>query len=136
MNTSLLGQLYHWSPSDRRVGILQEGLKVYSEACTHSDGRLLSPYLCLSPHPSAAWALSVDVANGGKADPIEEWDLWQVTVPDGAEVHVLPFWGRAVQEIKVYTSIPTDHIWFCGMRNDKMLFIEKLKRPKQKAVKR
>jgi hypothetical protein len=124
VNSSLLGQLYHWSPSTRRVDILREGLQVYSEACTHADGLLRWPYICLSPHPSQAWALSVDAANSNNDnDPIEEWDLWQVTVPDGAEVHVQPFWGRRIQEIKVYTSIPADHIFFCGERSDKMVAI-------------
>lgn len=139
MNTSLLGQLYHWSPSVRRIDILKNGLQVYSEACTHSDGVMRWPYICLSPHPSAAWALSVDAAS--KEDPIEDWDLWQVSVPDGAEVHVLPFWGRRIQEFKVYTSIPTDHIWFCGERSDKMVAIGKDNKPvvydsKQKRVKK
>lgn len=118
MNTSLLGQLYHWSPSARRVDILQGGLQVYQEACTHADGILRWPYICLSPHPSAAWALSVDMQ-----PEIEEWDLWQVSVPDGAEVHVRPFWGRRVEEFKIYTSIPTDHIFFCGERSEKMVAI-------------
>lgn len=118
MNSSLLGQMYHWSPSVRRVDILKTGLQVYSEACTHADGTLRWPYICLSPHPSAAWALSVDMQ-----PDIEEWDLWQVSVPDNAEVHVRPFWGRRIEEIKVYTSIPADHIFFCGERTEKMVAI-------------
>ncbi len=107
---------------------------VYSEAVVHSDSdRLRWPYICLSPHPSQAWVLSVDAANSSKEDPIEEWDLWQVTLPDNAEVHVRPFWGRRIEEFKVYTSIPADCVWFCGQRDDKMVAIEG--KPKRKAKK-
>jgi hypothetical protein len=104
-----------------RVDILREGLKVYSEPCTMSSGRW--PYICLSPHPSQAWALSVDAYNSSRDEEIEEWDCWQVTVPDNAEVHVRPFWGRRIEEIKLYTSIPADHVWFIGTRDDKMVAI-------------
>lgn len=137
MNSSLLGQMYHWSPSVRRVDILKHGLQVYSEACTHSDGVLRWPYICLSPHPSAAWALSVDMANADRdKDAIEEWDLWQVSVPDGAEVHVRPFWGRRIEEIKVYNSIPADHIFFCGERSEKMVAIGNDNKPATLKIKK
>jgi len=132
MNSSLVGALYHWSPSFNRVDILQGGIKVFSDSACHS-GNWQWPYICLSPHPSQAWSLSVDAVNGGKEDPIEEWDLWQVTLPDNAEVHVREFWGRRIEEFKVYTSIPADHVWFCGMRTDKMVAIKQKRKRKAKA---
>lgn len=130
MNSSVLGLLYHWAPSARRDDILKHGLQVYSEPCVQSDR---SPYICLSPHPSQGWALSVDIVNGSREDdPVELFDLWQVDVPDGAEVHFRPFWGRRVEEIKVYTSIPADHIWYVGTRDDRLPFLSLPKKNKKK----
>ena len=116
--------LFHWSPSDNRVDILRKGLKVYSKAKKHSRG--CWPYICLSPRPSLAWGLSAGIRAGDKEnDPIEEWDLWEVRLPDDAEVHVREFWWPKVEEFKVYTSIPPDCLWFAGQRDDKPVALNK-----------
>jgi hypothetical protein len=60
-----------------------------------------------------AWGLS---GAFGPQTEIERWDLWQVYLPERAEVHVRPTWGDKIEEVKVYTVIPPDHLWFCGER--------------------
>lgn len=120
--------LFHWSPTIRRVAILQEGLKVYSEPSVQS-GNLLWPYLCLSTRPSLAWGLSGAIANKWLEDPIEDWDLWEVRPPEGAEIHVREFWWPKFEEVKCYTSIPADRLWFVGQREDKLVAIEREKKP-------
>ncbi len=121
--STILDVLYHWSPSDRRVDILKKGLRVYSKKTVVSYGR--SPYICLATRPSLAWGLSADARAGSKQeDPIEEWDLWEVRLPESAEVHVREFWWPKIEELKVYTSIPPECLWFIGQRPDKLVFIE------------
>jgi hypothetical protein len=119
-----LPRLYHWSPSDRRIEILREGLKPFSHA-TMQSGDLKWPYISLSLSPSCAWGYS-----GGLEvewlDEIEQWDLWQVDLPENAEVHVRPFFGRQVEEVKVHTAIPADCIWYVGTR-DRTLPAEEMK---------
>lgn len=60
-----------------------------------------------------AWGLS---GNMEWVSEIEEWDLWQVYLPDKAEVHVRPTFGSIIEEVKVYTVIPPDMLWFCGQK--------------------
>lgn len=108
-----LGTLYHWSPITRRVAILQDGLKPYQAPVTHSGGEHAYPYVCLSPAPSTAWGLSGDME---WTSEIEEWDLWQVQIPDAVEVHVRPNHGPLIEEIKVYGAIPADHVWYVATR--------------------
>lgn len=107
-----LGPLYHWSPVERRKAIRVEGLRPYSEP-TVSTGPERYPSISLSPTPSMAWGLSGDM---GWATEIEDWDLWQVNLPDGAETHIRPFWGDKIEEIKVHTPIPANHLWHVGTR--------------------
>lgn len=60
-----------------------------------------------------AWSLS---GNMDWLADVEEWDLWQVHLPDKAETHVRPMWGNIIEEIKVYTVIPSDCLWYVGTR--------------------
>lgn len=108
-------RLFHWSPSENRVNILREGLRVYSKA-TVTSGDYRWPYISLSPRPSLAWGLSAEFITQMNGDPIEEWDLWEVQIPEDAEMHVRPFWGWRLEEVKVYSSIPFTHVWFVGER--------------------
>lgn len=119
--SSILDVLYHWSPTERRVGILRDGLQVYSEPAIQSQGRW--PYICLGTRPSLAWGLSGDFISSRDEDPIEEWDLWEVRVPDDAEIHVRPFWWPKIEEFKVYTSIPASCLWLAGSRSDQLVGI-------------
>lgn len=109
----LLPALYHWSPADRRDAIRGEGLRPYSTPTVHSDPDLASPYLCLSTTPSSGWGLSGDM---GWVGGIEEWDLWQVRLAEGDEVHYRADFGPVLREIRVYTAIPADRVWFVASR--------------------
>lgn len=117
--TMFIPMLYHWTPTERRRDIQQNGLKVYSKPVVHSDKTLRSPYICLGFTPSGAWGLSGDFYNDmlrNVADPVETWDLWQVTIPDMAEVRIRSEFGPTVQEVKVYTSIPASEMWYVATR--------------------
>jgi hypothetical protein len=105
--------LFHWSPSERRREIEANGLQPYQLATVCSDPELTSPYICFSPTPSRAWALS------GAMDwvsEIDQWDLWQATLADRDHVCVRSDFGPEIQEIKVYGSIPADRLWLVGSR--------------------
>ena len=103
--------IYHWSPVDRRKAILQQGIVLLAPATIHSSDGLC--YLCFGPTPSFAWSLSAGYADGSEA---EEWDLWQVTVDDNDEVHVMPRKGPHPHEIRIYNSVPPDRVFWCGCR--------------------
>lgn len=110
--TFVLPALFHWSPAERRAALFAEGLRPGSPSCVASCSHL--PYVCLGFTPSGAWALS----GGFRDGEVEEWDLWQVRVPARAEVHVRPEFGDELQEVKVYTPIPADRLWWVGCRAD------------------
>lgn len=109
----LLPALYTWSPSDRRRSILAEGLRPYSAPVTHG-GEERAPYLCFATTPSAGWGLSGDMS---WTSEIEEWDLWQVRLQDGDEVHYRADFGPVLKEIRVYNAIPADRLWLVGARS-------------------
>lgn len=112
--TEQLSLLYHWSPSERCQDIQRDGLQLHSRPVVHGDPGLSAPYVCLSPSPSMAWALSGDVEGMSE---IEDWDLWMVRLPDTCDVRVRPFWGIQIEEVKVYTSIPASCLWYVGTRS-------------------
>lgn len=107
-----IGPLYHWSPTERRQLILCDGLLLFQRSQHHSDDELLWPYICLSSSPSEAWSLS-GALNYGEVD---RFDLWQVWLPENAEVRPRAFFGDRIEEFKVYTAIPADHVWYVGTR--------------------
>ncbi len=110
--TFVLPALYHWSPATRRTSVFERGLIPGSPSAVASCTHL--PYTCLGFTPSGAWSLSGATAHG----EVEDWDLWQVRVPAGAEVHVRPEFGDELHEVKVYTVIPPHHVWWTGCRTD------------------
>lgn len=117
--SEVLGALYHWSPVDRRVAILQAGLVPYAAPVCHTPERggkaLTYPYVCLGLTPSGAWGLS------GNSDPDlqgeHDWDLWQVRLDDHDTVHVLPTWGAVLREVRVRNAIPADRLWLVATRS-------------------
>lgn len=116
--TMFMPMLYHWAPADRYEDIVREGLKTYSKP-TVTTGRLRWPYICCGFTPSGAWSLSGDfMRDRDKLDPIEEWDLYQITLPEMAEWHMRAEFGPKMQEIKIFTSIPADHIWWVARREE------------------
>lgn len=104
--------LFHWAPTERRPSIRVHGLVPYQRP-TVCSGEQVAPYVCLSPTPSIGWALSGAILDWHET---EEWDLWQVQVPETAEVHVRPSFGPKLEEIKVYTAIAASYLWFVGHR--------------------
>jgi hypothetical protein len=112
------GALYHWSPVERRIEILQQGLVPYARPCVHGESmgkRLAFPYVCLAPTPSGAWSLSADT-DPELRDEFEGWDLWQVRLADYDSVSVLPQWGAVIREVRVRTAIPADRLWYVATR--------------------
>lgn len=105
-----LGQLFHWSPRDRRETILREGLRPFSGPTCGADPL---PYVCLGSTPRGAWALSGDTDWGHEQ---EDWDLWQVTLADTDEVRVRAEYGPRIWEVKVHNVIPPDRMWWVGER--------------------
>lgn len=114
--------LYHWSPARAYPQINRRGLK---PTCHTVDHR---PYpewqegvweighsflaVCLGTTPWHAWSLSGAVM----ASPSEKWDLWQVTLDDGDQVHPMPFDGYRLSEFRVANRIPKSRVWFVGRR--------------------
>lgn len=47
---------------------------------------------------------------------IEKWDLWQVVLDEKDEIHYRSTFGNRLEEIKVYTAIPADRVWYVGTR--------------------
>ncbi len=116
-----LPALYHWSPTDRRKQIIRRGLVPGSRptvstvstvggADESGSGRHM---VCLGPDPATAWSYS-----GGLPwlKGTLSWDLWQVHITDGDEVHVMPFWGRGLMEIRVANRIPKSRLIYLGTR--------------------
>lgn len=101
--------LFHWSPRDRKAGIIRRGLVPAMAPCLSSERQDL---VCLSPTPSCAWSLSGAI----RAEKGEPWDLWQVRLADTDEVHVLPFWGGVLREVRVANRIPKSRVWWVGER--------------------
>jgi len=103
--------LYHWSPSENRKSILQDGLKIVSPSLNKPDGYF--SYICLGTTPSSAWGLI-------PVDPVEyekdSWDLWQVSLSDSDHIDIRGDHVPYVREIRVNNSIPADRVWWVGKR--------------------
>jgi hypothetical protein len=116
-----LPALYHWSPGDRRKQIIRRGLIPGSRPTVSSDSTVGGAdesgdgrhMVCLSADAATAWTLS-----GGLPwlRDVPSWDLWQVHIDEGDEVHILPFWGRGVMEIRVANRIPKSRVLFLATR--------------------
>lgn len=121
----VLPVLFHWAPIECRPGIIRRGLKPTCPtavpmsapiAGTHHarevdpEGTTLA--VCLGTSPSHAWSLCGALF----AERGSRWDLWQVTLDDGDEVHPLPFWGHRLDEIRVANRIPKSRIWHVATR--------------------
>ena len=105
-----LDQLYHWSPKDRRLGILQNGLQLMAKAQVNT---VPFPWICLGTTPSSAWGLTL----AEQRLEIEVWDLWQVTLAEKDHVDILAEWGPAIREVRVHNGLPSDRLWWIGERD-------------------
>ena len=108
--TTYIGQLYHWSPKDRRLGILQNGLQLMSKATV---GSVAFPWVCLATTPSCAWGLTL----AEDRMEVEVWDLWQVTLTEKDHVNILSDWGPAIREVRIHNGLPSDRLWWIGERD-------------------
>lgn len=106
----ILPAMYHWSPADRYESIRRNGLVPGSPACVASGE---PAYVCLSPVPSSGWGLSGDM---DWASDVDEWDLWQVRLQEGDEVHVRSDFGPVIREVKAHGVIGPDRVWWVARR--------------------
>lgn len=107
----MITRLYHWSPAERYHAIRDGGLKPNSDN-TVASSKL--HYLCTGLMPDQAWMLS------GAMDwcaEIDHWDLWVIAVAPQDELHVRPFYGSMIEEIKIRNPIPPDRLWWAGRRD-------------------
>lgn len=110
-----LPALYHWSPRDRRTSIRRLGLvpgkrPTIGTVRTVTDGRFM---VCLAPDPAMAWSLS----GGTRWVSASTWDLWQVHLADSDEVHVLPYFGPRIVEVRVANRIPKRRLVWLAERS-------------------
>lgn len=116
----VLPPLFHWAPDTARAGIIRRGLKPTCHTADHRPNDEGAGWyvgesflaVCLGTSPSHAWSLSGAIV----ADRGETWDLWQVTLDDGDEVHPLPFYGHRLAEFRVANTIPKGRCWHVGSR--------------------
>lgn len=108
----ILPALYHWSPTSRRREIREKGLLPY-QAAVRTAFTPRAPYVCFATSPSQAWGLSGDMADESE---VEKWDLWQVRLAEGDEMHVRPEFGMAIKEVRVFNAIPPDRVWYVATR--------------------
>lgn len=80
----------------------------------HADA-LRFPYICLGGSPAQAWRYSGG-AHETLVDELGGFDLWEVRLPERADVDLRPQWGAEVQEVRVRTAIPADHVWWVATR--------------------
>lgn len=108
-----LNSLYHWSPSENRKRIKQEGLKIGKSVVTHSAGMGCAPYLCFACSPSQAWKLS---GNMSWVSEIDQWDLWEFWPDQKQPLTVCPVYGNILEEVRCYNSVPANQLWLVGHR--------------------
>jgi hypothetical protein len=110
----ILPVLYHWSPRPRRKQILRYGLRpLQRSTCTFSeDDEFRQPMVCTTTSAAEAWSLSAGIF--GK--PGQTWDLWEVYVAQADEVHIQPYWGNRIIEVRVANRIPKSRLWWVGDR--------------------
>lgn len=103
---------YHWSPTERRAGIIRHGLM---PGKLSKDMLWRPPYICLSSYPSLAWALS-----GGMPgyDEIGSWDLWEVWLGEQKGFEKLFFDNerQRVKEVRVYERIYKRNVQYLATR--------------------
>lgn len=46
----------------------------------------------------------------------ETWDLWEVELDVGDEVHYVPHFGGGLSEVRVANPIPKRRVWHVGTR--------------------
>lgn len=110
-----VGPLFHWSPRERRPGILRRGLLPQQRpTCTRNelDSGFRQQAVCLSSDPRTAWSLSGAIfAKAGQT-----WDLWSVRLAPDDALHTVPSWGDRINEFRVANRIPKSRLWWVAER--------------------
>lgn len=115
-----LGPLYHWSPRDRRNAIEKVGLvpgMVNFHGPTYHDpehpegGEYRQPSVSASLDPVTAWTYS-----HGAWKSTGTFDLWCFELKSGDAVHVQPFWGGRIVELRVANKILKSRLIWVGER--------------------
>lgn len=73
-------------------------------------------HLCFATTPRGAWRYSGGMGYEHFEEHEAGWDLWQVTLAEPDEVHVLPVWGPTICEVRVRNAIPADRVWWVARR--------------------
>lgn len=105
----VLHPLFHWSPADRRPGIVRRGLRISSRPTCDS---IPWSRICASLSPSHAWVHSAAIVG----ERGSEWDLWMIQLAPSDEVHVQPMYGNVIGEIRIHNDIPKSRLWHVGTR--------------------
>lgn len=119
MSTSI-GPIYHWSPRDRLPRIKRLGLMpgmrsprlsqdVPEDADIQGWWQWRAPYVCFSTTPATAWNYALVIRG-------VTYDLWEAYLKPSDEVYVMPMWGDAIQEVRVYNRILKSRLNFVGER--------------------
>lgn len=108
--------LFHWSPSERRKGIIRRGMDI-GRWSVKRDWK--PPLTCWASNPHLAWRLSGDVHRD-----IDSWDLWMTWSDDvsGYEQiidYVKDSSDSYVKEYRIYERIPKSKLWFVGTRRQR-----------------
>lgn len=121
--------LYHWSPTERRSGIIRRGLRVAQRPVEHSSlSSILSPtefesalkswrapYTCFAEDPLWAWKLS-----GELRPDIEFWDLWWVWLGDDFRVRRIRRNNGVIparwDEWRVFDDLPKSAVHYVASR--------------------
>ncbi len=104
--------VYHWSPSENRKSIMQDGLQIASPSSHEPNGYF--SYICLSTTSSGAWnLLPVDPVEYGK----DKWDLWEVKLSETDHVNIRGDHVPNINELRVNNTIPPDRVWWVAERN-------------------
>lgn len=106
----VLPVFYHWSRTANRTRIQRTGLRPTTPTAGRFDDTFKA--VCLGTSPSHAWSLSGAIFG----ERGESWDLWQVTLDDGDEVHPLPILGYRLEEVRVANRIPKSRVWYVAAR--------------------
>lgn len=119
-----LGPLYHWSPRERRKSINHDGLVPGKRGINgpwyplgpdgQEDDTLpewRQPSISASLDPVTAWSYS-----HGAWRSTGTFDLWLFQLKPTDEVHVLPFWGGRLVELRIHNRIYKARLKWVGER--------------------
>jgi hypothetical protein len=112
-----IGALYHWSPRERKKGIIRLGLVPgkkkypYVNNVTGEKEVYTQDSVSFSLDPATAWNYS-----HGCWKSTGVFDLWMVFPIPTDEIHIQPTWGGRIIEVRVKNRIPKSRLILVGER--------------------